>query len=404
MRNMFSSRIRTWAGWALLSSLLACSAASATDLRDPAFMEEARQAFDGIYSLQYEEAYQELLQLRRRYPSHPAPPLYLATVKWLQELFLRQDLDLDRFLAPGYFAEKTDREMPQEDRQDFMRFMEECRDKSQSMLEKEPGHKDARYFLGAYYGIRASFAITVDHSVKQAFDYGKKAYKYHHGLVEEDPTYYDAYMSVGMYEYVVGNLPWYVKWLANIFGYSGSEARGFEYLNKAKEKGSYVATDAAVLQMVLYVREERYKDALANVRQLHERYPRNYLLHINQAQVLEMMGESERSVRAFREVLAKADARTPNYDRLEANKLRYKVAAKFEQMGEVEKSLEELQVIIDDPRAQASQRVAAHLYAARLLERNDRDDEAVGHYRAVLQSENHGNSHLQARRGLQRIG
>ncbi|HSR68198.1 MAG TPA: hypothetical protein VLU25_09670 [Acidobacteriota bacterium] len=404
MRKTYSSRIRNRIGWALLSSLLACSYASASDLRDPAFMGEARQAFEGIYSLEYQEAYQELLDLRQRYPDHPAPPLYLATVKWLQELFVRQDLDLDRFLAPGYFAEKTDREMPQEDRKDFLRFIDESRDKSQAMLEKDAGNKDARYFMGAYYGIRASFAITIDHSVKQAFDYGKKAYKYHHALVEEDPAYYDAYMSVGMYEYIVGNLPWYIKWLASIFGYSGSESRGFEYLNKAKEKGSYVATDAAVLQMVLYVREERYKKALENAGRLHRRYPRNYLLHINQAQILEMMGESGRSVETYRQVLQKADAETKNYHRLEANKLRYKVAAKFEQMGEVEKSLEELQVIIDDPGAESSQRVVAHLYAARLLERNDRAGEAAGHYKAVLESENHGNSHRLARRGLQRIG
>ncbi|HSR49346.1 MAG TPA: hypothetical protein VLV83_00880 [Acidobacteriota bacterium] len=365
-------------------------------------MSEAREAFQGIYSLDYQKAYDELLQLRQKHPQHPAPPLYLATVKWLAELFQRQNLDLDLFLAPGYFAEEGEREMPEKDREAFFRFLEESREKSQTILEQNPGNKDARYFLGAYYGIRASFAITIDHSVKQAFDFGKKAYKQHHELVEEDPDYYDAYMSVGLYEYIVGNLPWYIKWLASILGYSGSEKRGFEYLDTAKEKGAYVRDDAAVLQMVLFVREKRYPEALEIARSMHGRYPRNFLLHINQAQILEMMEEYGRSVEVYRAVLQLADQEQENYDQLDANPFRYKVAAKFEQMGKTQAALRELRAIIADPRATHSQRVTAHLYAGRLHERYHRPREAASHYQAVLACENHGNSHDQARLGLER--
>ncbi|HSR53858.1 MAG TPA: hypothetical protein VLV83_23775, partial [Acidobacteriota bacterium] len=90
----------------LFLAVLLCSSLAAQDLRQERFMSEAREAFQGIYNLDYQKSYDELLELRQKHPQHPAPPLYLATVKWLAELFQRQNLDLDLFLAPGYFAEE----------------------------------------------------------------------------------------------------------------------------------------------------------------------------------------------------------------------------------------------------------------------------------------------------------
>jgi len=88
----------------------------AEDLRSQEFMTEAREGFARIYNLDYREASETFLRLKRRYPGHPAPPLYLATVIWLQELFERNELDLDNFIAPAYFTEPTASKMGAEQR------------------------------------------------------------------------------------------------------------------------------------------------------------------------------------------------------------------------------------------------------------------------------------------------
>lgn len=259
------------------------------DLRDPQFMVEARKGFDQIFNLDYDPAIKTFSALKAKHPQHPAPPFYLATAIWLRELFEREDLDLDKFVAPGYFNKPTAHKMPPEQRRAFFDLIGQSQKLTRAILEEHPNNKDARYFLGSSYGVLGAFFITIDHSKGKAFKYGKKAYKYHRELVEEDPDYYDAYMSVGLYEYIVANLPWYIKWFAVIIGYRGSEERGFDYLSLAAEKGQYVADEARVLQMVLYVREKQYKQALKTARDLHQKYARSFLLHLNQAQILEKM-------------------------------------------------------------------------------------------------------------------
>lgn len=393
---------------AVLSALMIAPALSpgtclqAQQLRQTAFMNEVRVGFDAIYNLDYDQATQSLLRLRAEYPEHPAPPLYLAVVHWLKELFEREDLDLDRFVAPGYFAEESLRKMPVRERKTFFDFLKESRGLCEAILEKHPQHKDARYLLGAGHGIEGSFAITIDRSVRQAFKHGKKAYKIHKKLIEEDPEYFDAYMSVGVYEYVVANLPWYIKWFATIIGYRGSEERGFEYLNTAAERGSYVANDARTLQMVLYIREDRHQDALRNALKLHGQFPRNPLLHINRAQILELMGHKEQAVRTYREALDKAASGVANYDKIPLSRFRYTVARRFQKLGHRADAIGELELLIEDDQTPGREKALAHLSFGQIRDLQKRRPEAIAHYNAVLSAPPYGDSHARARRFLKR--
>ena len=88
--------------------LLAASKLSAQDLRDPHFMERAQAGFADIFNMDYDKARQTFIALGKDYPQHPAPPLYLASIHWLEEMLRRQDLSLNRFIVPTYFSGKTD--------------------------------------------------------------------------------------------------------------------------------------------------------------------------------------------------------------------------------------------------------------------------------------------------------
>ena len=90
----------------------------------------------------------------------------------------------------------------------------------------------------------AAFAVTIDHDKREAFRQGKKAYQYHLEIVQEQPDYYDAYVTVGLYEYVVANLPWYMKWVAQIAGYRGTTERAFKYLHLAATKSQFASVNA----------------------------------------------------------------------------------------------------------------------------------------------------------------
>src|SRR5215475_1370065 len=236
----------------------------AQSLKTPEFQEGATKGFDHVYDLDYEEALAAFEKMRQQYPRHPGPPLYLALTLWQRELFRRQDLRLDRFVAPESFVRTTGQQMPAEDRNAFFRYIGESQAFSLAILKEKPGNRDARYFLGAAHGVLAAFALTIDHDKREAFRQGKKAYQYHLGIVQEQPDYYDAYVTLALYEYVVANLPWQIRWLAQIAGYKGTEERAFKYLRTAASKSQFVSVNARSTLVVLCVRKKLYDEALEN--------------------------------------------------------------------------------------------------------------------------------------------
>ena len=261
------------------------------DLRDPRVLAETKGGFDQIFNLEYDRATDTFSRLRSQYPQHPAPPLYMAITLWQRELFEHGDLDLDKFLKPSYFVRRPKQSVSAETRQRFNDLVEESRTLAEAALARTPGDNNAEYYLATGYGVLAAFAITVDHNKGQALGYGKKSYQLHRQIVSRDAHYYDSYMALGMYEYIVANLPWYAKWAARVVGYHGTEERALEYLRLAAERGPLVADEARVMLIALYVREAQYEDALALEEYLHHKYPRNFLLARTRAEILEKMGQ-----------------------------------------------------------------------------------------------------------------
>ena len=387
-----------------LSCLLAAAAGSlhAKDLRDLQFMGRVFKGFEQIYDLDYDEATETFRNLQEAHPQHPAPPLYLATALWLRELFQRQEYDLDHFIAPSYFDRPTSQRMPPPKRQAFFDLIAQSQALAQEILEQDPGHKDARYFLGSAHGILGSFAITIDRSRTAAFREGKNAYSIHYALVEEDSEYYDAYLTVGLYEYIVGSLPWYIRWIAAIVGYHGSKKRGFEYLDLASRKGQFVAQDARLLQMLLFVREKRYGNALANLRNLERKAPKNFIMKLNKAQILEKMNRLEQAAETYQQVVSLAESRTPNYDQLPLEAFRYTLGKKFLDLQRTELALGQLRLAAADPRTPARERALAYLSQGQALDLLARREQALASYRQVLELKNFNNSHRQAKRFLKR--
>src|SRR5215475_6684176 len=97
----------------------------AQSLKSQEFEEGATKGFDHVYNLDYEEARAAFENLRQQYPRHPGPPLYLALTLWQRELFRRQDLGLDRLVAPESFIGATAQPMAAEDRKEFFKYLAE---------------------------------------------------------------------------------------------------------------------------------------------------------------------------------------------------------------------------------------------------------------------------------------
>jgi tetratricopeptide (TPR) repeat protein len=366
-------------------------------------MEHAQAGFTNILNMDYEDARRTFASLGREFPHHPAPPLYLASIIWLEEMLRRQDLSLNRFITPTYFSRKTDFVMPPHARAEFFNNLQKCQDLAKGILLRNPRDMDARYFLATSYGLRSSYAITIDHSLREAFSNGNRAYASMKKLIEENPKYYDAYLTVGLYEYIVGGIPWYLKWIAFVIGAHGSKQEGMEHLRLASEKGQYVRNEAQLVLMVLNVRERRYAEALEIARTLSSRYPRSFLFSLNTAQILRMSRQKEEALAMLLQVEKRIEAKEPNFDRLLPQSFRYNFGVELMAMGQLDIAEDRFRKIISDPQTQMREKILSHLCLARLLDRKGQKNEAAGECEIVLSLKDIESSHTQARQLLEKI-
>jgi tetratricopeptide (TPR) repeat protein len=387
-----------------LATIIVVSTVSAwaQDLRDPRFMERAQAGFSDIFNLDYEKAERDFISLERDYPQHPAPLLYLASIVWLQELVRRQDLSLSRFVYPGYFSRKTNESMPPQGRAAFLDHLQKCESLAGAILKRNSRDWDARYFLATAYSLRASFAITVDHSVRDSFSNARKAYSYSRQLIEEDKNYYDAYLTVGLYEYIVGSIPWYLKWMAFVAGLHGGKEEGMNHLKLASAKGQYVKNEALLIEMVLDVRERRYSEALKIAGDLSTRFPRNYLFALNTAQIMEWSGKWDQAAAILSDIDRRVEAKEPNFDRLPPARFHFIIGLEFMNMNKLDPAQEQLRKALADPQIPAREKALSHLRLGRILDSRGQRDEAVKEYETVLSLDNVDQSHSQARRALNR--
>lgn len=362
-------------------------------LRSPEYREASTPGNTYLYRLEHDRAIEFFYSLQKEYPDHPGPPLARAVAIWLRELIAREDLDLERFISPGYFTTPALEEMAEADMEAFFEGIATSQANAEKYLESHPGDLDARYYLGSSHGALGVFAFTIERSYRKALKHGKESYLIQRSIVDENPDFVDSYMTLGSYEYVVGNLPWYIKWFATLAGYRGTEARGFEYVARAAREGYFVRDDARLLLMVMYVREDENQYAFEVARQLHNRYPQNYMLHLNQAQILERMGQTAEAAVMYAAVAERAENKVPNYQKLPLEKIRFPLGNRLLALGSDNSALDQFKGAAADPGTSDRDRALSNLRAGEILDTMGRRDEAVTYYERVRQLQEYDGSH-----------
>ncbi|MGH9800558.1 MAG: tetratricopeptide repeat protein, partial [Blastocatellia bacterium] len=274
-----------------------------------------------LYNIDYATAKTKFEEVRKLQPQHPAGDIYLATTIWLEHL------NKSRRLQTGLYSDDSSfyagAENAKEDNEGdvvdatvdraFRDRMAQAKTKALAMVARNKNDADAQYFLGAYYGVMAGYEASVGRKFFAAMRNGSRSVDAHEKVLKLKPDYYDAYLSVGMYDYIVGNLPFVYKALATLAGVRGNKQRGIERLQTIIAKDSATADDARVMLLAIYKNEKRYEDALAILQQLNGKYPASYLLKLETASTLVTLKKTKEAFAAFEDLL-KDPAASPAID------------------------------------------------------------------------------------------
>lgn len=349
--------------------------------------------FDALYNMDYSTARAKFTQMTELSPENPAGHFYLATNYWLELLNSSRRLQANLYSGDSFYAE-TEEKIDEKVDKEFRRLVQVALQKTEVQLKQNPKDTEALYYKGAAHGLLASYEATVTRSFFSALRNGSKSVDIHRKLVEVSPNYFDAYLTIGMYDYVVGSLPLTAKVIGTIFGFRGSRERGLGELNLVSKRGIYAADDAKVLLVALYAREKKYSEMLNLLDTLAAKYPQNYLFKVEKAVTLVKLNRAKESFQLFEELLKNKTAQKI------ADLVHYQYAEALTNQGDNSKALEHLQMVKTVNVASKELVTRAYLRAGQVLDLMSKRSEAVSEYQAVLKRENVFDSHDQAKKYL----
>ncbi len=194
------------------------------------------EGFDALYNLEYEAARRRFRDITTAFPTHPAGYELLAASLWLKTLNESRRLQASLYNNEGFYKEKDDKVDPKV-QAEFRELTRKTKELCEARLKVNPKDTDALYYLGAVEGLKAAWGSMVERSFMSAMTNGKDSVGHHRDLIKIDPTYIDAKVTIGMYDYVVGALPPLVKLGATFIGYRGSKKRGIATLEEVAREG-----------------------------------------------------------------------------------------------------------------------------------------------------------------------
>jgi hypothetical protein len=366
---------------------------------------------EALYNLDYEKARKTFKEIQQLFPNYPAGPQFLAGSLWIETLYQSRRLQSTLYETDSFFTETPDKPDPRVVDQ-FRTWTRQARQLAEARLKTDPRDVEALYFLGVVEGLKASFEEAVERRHFAALKDGGDAVDRHRQVLKLDPSFHDAEITVGLYDYVVGSLPLPVKIVAGVAGFRGSKKRGLATLERVAKEGHWVRDDAKSLLIVLYTREKRFADVAEVARELAARYPRNYLYRLEIADALVSQAALERKATNPSGTTAAENEAFAMFEILLRDKsvrdtaarafdlIHFKYGEALMTAGQYERAAGEFLASAAAPGAQQGLVTMAHLQAAHALDLAGKRNDALTQYRDVLARPDVYDAHDQARQGL----
>lgn len=373
----------------------------------PKEMIELRQAgYAANFNLDYATARAKFEEIRKRWPQHPAGDLYVANIVWLEHLYklrrLQTGLYQNESFYAGFEASKEDGEQgdaveAKVDRE-FRALMTAAKTKALTLVNANRSDPYAKYYLGSIYSILAAYEASTARKFWSALRNGSKGIDAHQQVLKMKPDYYDAYLSVGLYDYVIGNLPFPVKALIAMGGVRGNKERGIKQLNSIIEHNADNADDARVMLIGIYQNENKPEQALAILKDFTARYPSNFLFRLEFASALSQLNRKDDAIAAFDALIKEAGTNSPAAKSMDL--IRFQYGEALAKQNAFEKAAQQFLAAAKEPNAEAGLATMAVLRAGQMYDLAEQRNEAIAQYKAVLTRPNVYDSRDQAQKGL----
>jgi hypothetical protein len=273
-------RAKVAAGWFLLAPL-AFAAGTPFD-----------QAFDRLYNFDFAGAHALLDAYIARHPGESLPYAMRGSA------YLFRELDRLGILEGEFFSDDKriiDRKKLKPDpviRAKFLKAVEDAQSRATGALAANPDDRDALFTMCVTQGITTDYMALVEKRQIASLSTARQSNDFAQRLLRLDPNYYDAYLTTGLSEYLVGSLPFFIRWFVHFDNISGSKEKGVTTLLRVAREGHYLKPFAKILLSIAYLRDKKPWQSRQLLAELSRQYPSNPLFRKELGKLESQMGGS----------------------------------------------------------------------------------------------------------------
>jgi tetratricopeptide (TPR) repeat protein len=155
--------------------------------------------------------------------------------------------------------------------------VKQVQDLAQLRLKMNQDNPNALFAMSMSLGMQANYASIIDKRQLDSLKKIRAADKYSKKLLKVAPDAADAYLGLGMGNYILGSLPGSKKFFLGFAGIHGNKKQGIEQIETAANRGHYLRPFAKILLALTALREKKTEVARREFTELAAEFPENPL-------------------------------------------------------------------------------------------------------------------------------
>ena len=235
------------------------------------------QGFNDMYNLDFSAAHHQFDVWEAAHPDDPMGPVCHGAALLFAEFDRLGVLESQLFTDDVRFDDRHKLSPDPQTKQRFMAALDRADALADKALQRNSQDPNAQFAKILSFGLRSDYAALVEKRDLAAIRYTKQARQLAEALLKQKPDEYDAYLAVGVENYLSGIKPAPIRWLLSAGGVQTDKAQGIHDLELTAAHGHLLAPFAQLLLAVSALRDKDQRKACSLLAGLSQRYPRNAL-------------------------------------------------------------------------------------------------------------------------------
>ena len=230
-----------------------------------------------MYNLDFADAHKTFLQWQHDHPQDPMGFVSNAAAYLFSEFNRLHILEVDLFTDDSEFEARKKLAPDLAVKAAFKDQLAKSDQLADAVLAKSPQDTNALFAKILAGGLRGDYAALIEKRDLASLSYMKHSRILADQLLQRDPTCYDAYLAVGVENYLLGIDPAPIRWFLSLTGAQPDKAAGIYKLELTAIHGHYLAPFARLLLAVAAIRDKNLPKARSLLQGLASEFPKNPL-------------------------------------------------------------------------------------------------------------------------------